>query len=132
MKTVQKQVNNFINENVFLLKDGQLIKNNGWDLRITSLCQNTHFTYKILQYTCFNWTYYTCSYVKLILFVNSTNYAIFNMQDFRHRPFVSVLNCFGHVVHTVYCGCSPLNVCYDAWSHIPILALLSTLTTNGR
>ncbi len=33
---------------------------------LPNLCQNTHSTYKILQYTCFNLIWCTCSYVKFI------------------------------------------------------------------
>ncbi len=51
MKTVQKIVKNSIKENRLPY------------LGISHLCENAHFTYKILQYTCFN---YTCSYDKCV------------------------------------------------------------------
>ncbi len=57
MKTAQKLVNNLINENIFSLKDNSLRY-----LRVTNLCQNTYFTYKILQR--FNGTCYNFPHVK--------------------------------------------------------------------
>ncbi len=37
-----------------------------WYLGITKLYQNTLSIYKILQYSCFNWTYCVCSYAKWV------------------------------------------------------------------
>ncbi len=53
-------------------------------------CQNTHFTYKVRQYTNFSWTYW---YVKWVwdICLNTTNYPIYYMQDFRYWLFWSVL-----------------------------------------
>ncbi len=52
MNTLQKRVNNLVNENICPLKFNPL-RQGVWYLEITSLYQNTYFTYKILQYTCF-------------------------------------------------------------------------------
>ncbi len=82
MQTTQKIVNNLMNENIFLLKVS-LLRQASCYLGITSLCQNTHFTFKILQYICFIWTYYNCSYIKWVSDMSQYNYPIFNMQDFR-------------------------------------------------
>ncbi len=54
-----------------------------------------------LQYTCLNYSYYTWSYVlkdKYEIWLNTTNYPIFNMQDFRYWLCTSILDCFGQVV----------------------------------
>ncbi len=65
MKTEQKIINNSIKENRLPLKVSSLRKRRQY-LGITHLCENAHFTYKILQYTCFNCTCYTCSYDKCV------------------------------------------------------------------
>ncbi len=62
MKTALKIVNNSIKENRLPL----MVSSLGDILGITHLCANAHFTYKILQYTCFNCTCYTCSYDKCV------------------------------------------------------------------
>ncbi len=72
MKTAQRIENNLTNENIFPLKVRSL-RQEGWYLGMTNLCQNTHFTYKILQYTCYNWTYYTCSCVKWVWNISQYN-----------------------------------------------------------
>ncbi len=85
----QKIVNNLINENWFpfnkLLKVSSL--EHEQYLRITKWCQNTHFTYKILQYTCFNWTYYTCWYVKWLWDISQYN----KLSDFQYARFQIVV-----------------------------------------
>ncbi len=80
MKTAQKIVNNLINISL----RAQLIKTTLGSLGITSLCQNTHFTYKIFQYTCFNWTYYTCSYIKWVCDMSQL-YKASNFQYARYQ-----------------------------------------------
>ncbi len=98
MKTAQKIGNNLINLNIFPLKVSSL-RRDVWYLRITNLWQNMHFRYKILQYTCFSWTYYTCSYV--IFGIRHLN-LIVNMQDFRYWLCTSILDCFGQPVSPLY------------------------------
>ncbi len=49
MKTALKIANHLINENILHLKVSSLRY-----LGMINLCQSTHFTYTILQYTCFN------------------------------------------------------------------------------
>ncbi len=54
-------------------------------LGITHLCENAHFTYKILQYACFNYSSVvcnTCSYDKYLRYCLCT----------------SILDCFGQLV----------------------------------
>ncbi len=59
---------------------GQLIKTRY--LGILNLSQNTHCLYKKRQYICFNWTYFTCSYVKWVWDISQYNKpSDFNMQD---------------------------------------------------
>ncbi len=43
---------------------------------INNLCYNAHFLFTILQYRCFNRTYYTCSYVKWIWDMSSIEQTI--------------------------------------------------------
>ncbi len=50
---------------------------------ITHLCENAHFTYKILQYTCFNCTYYTCSYDKCVWDMSQYN----KLSDIQYARF---------------------------------------------
>ncbi len=100
-------VNKLINENILPLKVSSFSQDERY-LGITHLCQSTHFTYNILQYTRFNWTYYTWPYGKLIC-LNTTNYLICNMQDFRYWPCTSILDCFGHVVSPL-CDVLPTNI----------------------
>ncbi len=81
-----------INENIFPLKVSSL-RRDGLYLGITNSCKNTHFTYRIFQYTCFNCTslaHMLNVYMKMCL--NTTNYPIFNMQDFRYRLCTSILD----------------------------------------
>ncbi len=59
-------------ENLFLFNISSL-KQDWWYLGVVNLCQNTHFTYKIFQYNCFNWIYYNCAYVKLVGDVSEYN-----------------------------------------------------------
>ncbi len=86
-------VNNLINGNIFLLKDRSLTR---WVIfGITNLCQNTHFTYKLLQYTCSNWTFYTYILTGHVICLHTTNYSIFNIQDFIYWLCISIWDCFG-------------------------------------
>ncbi len=77
MKTGQKIVNNLINKNIFTLK-------------VSSLSKHTHLTYKILQYICFSWAYYTCSYDKWVWDMsqhNKTNrFSICKISDIGCAP----------------------------------------------
>ncbi len=63
MKTAQKIVNNSIKKNRLPLK---VSYDHRRYLGITHSCENAHFTYEILQYACFNSTFYTCSYDKCV------------------------------------------------------------------
>ncbi len=55
MKTAKKIVTILSKGNIFPLKVSSL-REDGWYLTITNLCQNTHFKVQIHQYTCFNLT----------------------------------------------------------------------------
>ncbi len=66
MKTAHKIVNNSIKGNRLPLKVSSLTYSRYAILRIAHLWENTHFTYKILQNTCFNCACYTCSYDKCV------------------------------------------------------------------
>ncbi len=50
---------------------------------ITHLCENAHFTYKILQHTCFNCTCYTCSYDKCVWDMSQYN----KLSDIQYAKF---------------------------------------------
>ncbi len=50
---------------------------------ITDLCENAHFTYNILQYTCFNCTCYTCSYDKCVWDLSQHN----KLSDIQYARF---------------------------------------------
>ncbi len=50
---------------------------------ITHLCENAHFTYKILQYTCFNCTCYTCSRDKFVWDMSQYN----KLSDIQYARF---------------------------------------------
>ncbi len=65
MKTAPKIVKNSIKENRLPLNVSSLRKHRQY-LGKTHLCENAHFIYKILQYTCFNCIWYTCSYDKCV------------------------------------------------------------------
>ncbi len=123
MKTAQKIVNNFINENIVAFKIRSL-RQDVWYLGKTNLCQNTHFIYEILQYTYFNCTYYTCSYVKwewdMIQYPR-----LFDLQDFRYWLCTYILECFGQVVHSLR-TCLSLVWWPDALVHDNTLKLAST------
>ncbi len=100
MKTALKIVNNIFIKWKYISFKGQLIKTiYRWYLEINSLCQNTHFTYKIIQYTCFNWTCYTCSYVKGYEVCFNTTNSNFQLQNFRYWYWLctSILDCFGQL-----------------------------------
>ncbi len=73
---------------------------------ITHLFENAHFTYKILQYTGFNCTCYTCSYDKCEWDMSQYN-KLSNIQYARFRYFVStfILDCFGQLVSPQYMTC---------------------------
>ncbi len=64
METAHKKVNNLINENISPLKVNSF-RQNVWYLGITIMLKHT-FHIKILQYTCFNWTYNIFSHVKWV------------------------------------------------------------------
>ncbi len=83
IKTAQKTINNLINKNIFHLKVSSL-RQDVWYLGITNLCKNTYFIYKLLQYTCFNWTYFTCSYIKWVWDISQYN-KLFNFQYARFQ-----------------------------------------------
>ncbi len=65
MKTAQKIVNNSMKENRLPLKASSLRYYRRY-VGITHLCENAHFTFKILQYICFICTCYICSYDKCV------------------------------------------------------------------
>ncbi len=50
---------------------------------IIHLCENAHFTYKILQHTCFNCTCYTCSYDKCVWDMSQYN----KLSDIQYTRF---------------------------------------------
>ncbi len=50
---------------------------------IAHLCENAHFTYKILQYTSFNCTCYTCSYDKCVWDISQYN----KLSDIQYARF---------------------------------------------
>ncbi len=72
---------------------------------ITHLCENAHFTYKILQYTCFNCTGAILAHMINVyaICLNTTNYPIFNMQYFRYCLWTSILDYFGQLVSPPCC-----------------------------
>ncbi len=99
MKTAQKNINNLINKNIFPLNIS-LLRQTG---DITYLCQNIHFTYKILQYTCFNWTYYGCSWLNTIHSrARSVQTALSTFQYARYWLCTSIFDCFSQVVSPLY------------------------------
>ncbi len=79
MKTAQKIVNNSIKKNSLPLKISSLRY-----FGLTHLCKNAHFTYKILQYTCFNCTCYTCSNDKRVWDMSQCN-KLSNIQYARFQ-----------------------------------------------
>ncbi len=80
MKTAQKIVHNSIKENRLSLKVSSLRYHRQY-LGITHLCENAHFIYKILQYTCFNCICYFCSYDK----------CVWDMSQYNNLHFETVL-----------------------------------------
>ncbi len=67
---------------------------------ITHLCENAHFIYKILQYTCFNCICNTCSYVKCVWDMSQYN----KLSDIQYARFhmlpvdLTFWNYFGQLV----------------------------------
>ncbi len=80
-KTVQKIFNYLINENIFPLKIS-LLRQDVWYLGIPNLCQNTHFTYKIIQYTCLIGLATLAHMINgYEICLNTKNYPFVNIQD---------------------------------------------------
>ncbi len=94
MKTAQNIVNNSIKENRLPLKVSSLRSHRRY-LGITHLCENAHFTFKILQYTCFNCTCYTCSYDECVWDISQSNKICKISHIACTLPF---LDCFGWLV----------------------------------
>ncbi len=118
MKTAQTNVNNLINTNIFPLKVSR-IRQCGWYLGITKVCQNTHFTYAILQYTCIKWIYYTRSFVKLL--GDMSQYK--KVSDFKYAKFqILVLHLYfrllGQVVYQLW-----INILHIKSAFIPYYGL---------
>ncbi len=55
-------------------------------------CQSTHFTFKILQYSYFNLT--SCTYSYVMIYV-SVKYLILNIQDFKKSTVYLHFGLFG-------------------------------------
>ncbi len=73
---------------------------------ITHICENADFTYKILQYTCFNCICYTCSYDKYIWDMYQYNklsdiqYASFQILPVDHHFGLFLVSWYPHHEHS--------------------------------
>ncbi len=101
MKTAQKIVSNLMNENILPLKVSTL-RQDGWYLGITNLISKHTFHIQ----NPFFWTFVMLAHMLngYEIYLNTTKYLIFNMQDFIYWLCASILDCFGQVVSPLYCS----------------------------